>query len=96
MNNDSKYTDNYLLRIQSLTWYVVFILFVVVNILYFLGWDQAKHLAVGGVIVILAATLLKLIVIGEKFRRIKLKRLMIMSYLLLVILLSTALVKYLL
>lgn len=96
MKNDPKYTDANLIRLQSLTWYVVFALFVVVNILYFIGWDQTNHLALAGVIVILVATMLKLFVIAEKFRKIKLTRLVVLSYILLLILLSTALVKYIL
>lgn len=96
MIDEKKYSAKNLIRLQSLTWYVVFALFVTVAILYLIGWPQTDHLAKAGVIVILVATLLKLIVIGEKFRKIKQKRLMILSYILLLILLSTAMVKYIL
>ena len=93
---DEKYTDRRLIFIQSISWYLAFVLFGVVTFLFFLKNEFAPAAAKAGVVMILTLTLLKIFVMAEKFRMIKLSRLVVLSYILIVILLSTVLIKFLL
>jgi len=91
---ENKLTDKKLIAIQQYSWYLAVILFAVVTLLYFLKSPFAQTLALAGVVFILTATLLKLIVMAEKFRAAKLNRLVVMSYILLALLISTIVLRY--
>lgn len=93
---DDKYTDSSLILVQRVSWYLAFGLFALVTVLFFIKSSYAVITAKASVIMILFLTLLKILVMAQKFHMIKLTRLVVLSYILIVILLSTVLIKYLL
>ncbi len=93
---NNKLTDKKLIKFQQYIWYMVVVLFAAVTMLYFLKNPIAPTLALYGIVFILTATLMKLIILAEKFRAAKLKRLVVMTYLLLALLISTIILKYIL
>jgi hypothetical protein len=82
-----------LTRLQSIAWYVFLSLFLSATALFFFESPAANRVAYWGLVVILGFTLAKIIILGEQFRAARLYRFWLLSYLLVVILLSTALLK---
>ena len=85
-----------LIRLQRATWYVTVVYFTLVVALYLINLGPATTLAYWGVVWILAATVVKLILMAEQFRKAKLPRFWALCYLLVLILASIAVVRYLL
>ncbi len=94
--NDDKYTDKYLIIYQKLSWYLAILFFGVIAFLFIINSPLAFRLSQIGIVMILVTTFLKLIIMAEKFRAVRRIRLMILSYFLMLLLLSTILLRYLL
>ena len=91
--NDNKFTDNNLIKYQQLFWYLAIIVFGFITFLYFINSSIAPVLAYAGIILVLVTTLFKLVIMAEKFRTVKRYRLSILSYFLIILLLSTILLR---
>ncbi|UCE25705.1 MAG: hypothetical protein JSU74_06585 [Candidatus Zixiibacteriota bacterium] len=85
-----------LIRIQQITWYLVMVYFAAIYVLFMLDFEGAFELARYGIILILGATVLKLVVLAERFRIARLRRFWLLSYLLVLILAAVAVLRYLL
>lgn len=83
-----------IIMIQSYSWYLTLIYFTVVSVMYFLGMEHTDVYARIGVIFILAVTMIKLFVLGEHFRANHLYRYWLLSYVLVIILICTAMIRY--
>lgn len=94
--NNNKFTDNKLVKLQQISWYLIIIIFSIVAVLYFMNFSIAEKLGEFGVILLLALTLIKLLFMAHTFRSVKQPRLSMFSYFLLFLLLSTILIRYLL
>lgn len=81
---------------QLMVWMAVFVYFSAVTVMLLAGMTVAEPLAKWGVVAILAATVAKLPLIARQFRRTGLSRFTALSYLLILLLLSTLLLGYLL
>jgi len=94
--NDRSPHLNYLIKLQSWAWYLFFACFLVAGGLSFLGTEIAERVTFWTIIVLLLVTIAKLVIIGEQFRRSGLSHMCGLSYFLVLVLLSTILLKYLL
>lgn len=95
MNNEN-YNDKKLISLQTVSWYLALILFGAVTVMHLMKIRFAVELAQISVVIMLILTLSKIFILIIKFKAVKLQRLVYLSYILLVILLSTVLIKYLL
>jgi hypothetical protein len=82
-----------LTRLQSIAWYVFLGLFLTATVLFIFESPAANRVAYWGLVVILGLTLVKIIILSEQFRTARLYRFWLLSYLLVVLILSTALLK---
>ncbi|NOY87809.1 MAG: hypothetical protein GXO93_00260 [FCB group bacterium] len=94
--NEKQFKIEFITRIQKIFWYVAFVYFALLGIMYYFNFSHTHLLAQAGVYFILAATIIKLFVIAEQFHSARLYRFWFLSYLLMFILFSTVLLKYLL
>lgn len=78
---------------QSVLWKLLALWFGLVVTLYFLHEGWAEDAATAGLAFLLVAIPIRVIVMAEQFRRARLHRLALLSYLLLVLLAGTAVVK---
>ncbi len=85
-----------LIKIQQITWYLVMVYFATIFVLFMLDFEGAFELARYGIIIIIGATVIKLVVMAEQFRIARLRRFWLLSYLLVLILIAVALLRYLL
>ena len=90
-----KYFDTtHLIRWQRWSWYIFSAYFAAVTVLYVAGSGLAETLTFWGIAGILGSTLLKISLFVWQFQKAKLYRFSLLSYLLVVILLSTVILKY--
>lgn len=85
---------DFLIKVQQITWYLVICYFALVFALMILSIEAPVDLISYGVVLILAATGVKLIVMAEQFRMSGLKRFWILSYLLVLILVAVVIQRY--
>lgn len=85
-----------ILKIQRFSWYFALGYFAVVSVMYFANSAQVVVFSRLGVIYLLAMTILKLFVLAEQFRSVRLYRFWLLSYALVLILISTVFLRYLL
>lgn len=85
-----------LILVQRTLWYVILVWFAAATLFSFLGLHLGKELAFLGIILVLAATLARLIFLSEFFRRAALFRNWLLTFLLAMILFTAVLVKFLL
>ncbi len=83
-----------LIVLQRALRYLFFIWFLIVTALSLTGNTVATELAFWGIIIVLVGTITRLLLTAELFRRSALYRHWLLSYILLVILLSTVILKY--
>ena len=88
------FNTDILIKVQRVTWYLVLIYFAAISAMFWLDMSQAPVLAPYGVILILAATGIKLIVMAEQYRLAGLRRFWGLSYLLVLILVAIVIVRY--
>lgn len=82
-----------LVRLQAVSWYLFALWFGAVTIMFCAEWPAAADLAFWGVVMILAVVAVIVVLIAELFRRSRLYRYWLLAYMLLVILLSTVVLK---
>lgn len=82
-----------LIRLQRVSWYLIFGCFLLATVLYLLELPIAGRVAFWGLIALLVMTLIKIFLLAEQFRAARLYRFWLLSYTLLFILLSTVLLK---
>ena len=82
-----------LIQLQTISWYLFLGCFLLASVLYLLELPMAGKVAVWGVMVILAMTIIKIIILAEQFRVARLYRFWMLSYILLFILASTVLLR---
>ena len=82
-----------LIRLQRVSWYLIFGCFLLATVLYLLELPIAGRVAFGGLVALLAMTLIKIFLLAEQFRAARLYRFWLLSYALLFVLLSTVLLK---
>ena len=83
-----------LIRWQRWSWYIFSAYFAIVTVMFVAGNRLAETLTVWGIVGILASTLLKIFLFVRQFQKAGLFRFSLLSYLLVVILLSTVILKY--
>ena len=93
--NDKKYSLEVLIKLQRYSWYFVLCYFATASLVYLFQIPIPFAIGFYGVLIVLLITLIKIIVIAEKFRKIHLIRFMILSYSLIVILIITIIIRLL-
>jgi hypothetical protein len=93
MNEKPRYNDK-LVKPQTAVWYLLILCFAVNTILYLFELPIAEKLTEFGIILTVAATLFRLVVVSELYRRLAIKRYQLMSYLLVFFILATILIEY--
>jgi len=83
-----------LIKWQRWSWYIFSAYFALVTVLFVAGSGIAETLTVWGIVGILVSTLLKIFLFVKQFQKARLFRFSLLSYLLVVILLSTVILKY--
>lgn len=91
---DSKYTNENLIKLQHYAWYIALVYFGATVILFVTKSSLAETLAFYGLIYVIAVTILKLFVMAQRFRELKVTRLWVLCYLLVVILISVVILRY--
>ncbi len=90
---ERSFQSKHLIRLQVVSWYLFLGCFVVATVLYALKHPLGDTIAFGGVIIVLIMTIVKILVLAEQFRLARLYRFWLLSYMLLIILLLTILLK---
>ncbi len=93
--NNQKVDSSLLIKLQSLSWYFLFIYFAIAFCVYIFDFQIPLDLGYVGVWIILGITLIKLILIAEQFRKVKLIRITYIAYGLLIIVGLTILLRLL-
>lgn len=86
--NERYFRNDIVVRLQRLFWRLVFFVFAVATGLYAVAPDIAEIVTLGGVIATLLIVAILTITIAELFRKANLYRFWLLSYMLLLILLS--------
>lgn len=94
--NDSGFNTDLLIRLQRLARNLFLVYFAAVSLAWYLGLELKSQMADWGIILILFATIIKLLVMTEQFRKIGMIRIWMLGYALLLVLLSTVILEYLL
>lgn len=92
---ERRYDTTSLIRLQQISWYVALAYFGILAVLAVIGIDNAVDLARYGVIYVLVITLTKLFIMAHQFRAVNLRKFSFLSYLLVLILVSIVLLRYL-
>ena len=92
--NENYFDTTSLIRWQRWSWYIFSAYFALVTVLYVAGSAMAEMLTVWGIVGILVSTMLKIFLFVTQFQKAGLYRFSLLSYLLVVILLSTVILKY--
>ncbi len=87
------FKTRYLIRLQSVSWYLIVGCFLLATILYLQHLAVAGRIAFWGLVALLALTLIKVFILAEQFRAARLYRFWLLAYALFFILLSTALLR---
>jgi hypothetical protein len=82
-----------LVRYQQRAWYLLTFWFGAVSVLHFLDLGAARVTALIGLIGVLATVGGAIVIVGELFRRARLYRFWLLTWLLIIILLSTVILK---
>ena len=93
MNEKPQYNEK-LVKPQTAVWYLLFFWFAVNAILYLFEMPVATKVAEIGIILTVAATLFRLVVVSELYRRLAIKRYQLVSYLLVFFILVTILIEF--
>lgn len=93
--NNQNVDSSLLIKLQRLSWYFLFIYFGIAFCVYTFDFQVPLDLGYVGVLIILGITLIKLILIAEQFRKVKLKRITYIAYGLLLIVGLTILLRLL-
>ncbi len=80
---------------QQVAWYCTLIIFALSAIVYMLSPSVARIMAEGGLLFVLVATLGKLIVLSDQFRKHRLNKYLFLSAALIIVLAVTILVRLL-
>ena len=91
--NKQIFNSEPLIKLQRYSWYFLLVYFIFAFCIYMLGIDMSVDLGFVGVLIVLAMTLVKLLLMAEQFRKMKLTRFTYIAYLLLVILMITIIVR---
>ncbi|HUV29789.1 MAG TPA: hypothetical protein VMY05_01670 [Acidobacteriota bacterium] len=78
-----------LVVVQRVMWYLFLVWFLTTTLLSVLGWPISADLSRWGIIIVLLATLTRLIVLSEMFRRSAFYRYWLLCFMLAALLLST-------
>ena len=92
--NEQYFNLQPLIKYQKIVWKAIFLYFLATIVTYFFDSSLAEKLTVGGLIGILIITLLKIVLFIQQFQKAKLFRFALLSYLLIVLLLSTIALRY--
>lgn len=92
--NNSGFNTGLLIRLQRLARNLFLVYFAAVILASYLGLGLSSQMAVWGIVLILVATVAKLLVMAEQFRMIGIVRIWMLGYALLVVLLSTVILEY--
>jgi len=84
-----------LIRLHQILWYTIFVFFLAVCALYPFDSDLSARIAFWGVILIVAGTVVRIVVLSELFRRARRPGLWALCGVLLVVLIGTIFLKYL-
>jgi|GEM_PF-4672186 len=84
-----------LVKLHTFLWYFLIFWFALAALLYLLELEAAEMFSYTGIVLAIAVTILRLVVISEQFRRLARKRFQLIGYLLILILLVTVILKYL-
>ncbi len=91
--NEHTFNSNLLIKLQDYSWYFLLGYFFFAVIAHLFNFAVPFNSGLIGVLLVLFLTLLKLLLIAEQFRKIKLVRLTYIAYLLLFMILITILVR---
>lgn len=91
--NEVKINSSLLIKLQDVSWYVLLGYFFFAVIAHLCNFVVPFNSGLIGVLLVLFLTLLKLLLIAEQFRKIKLVRFTYIAYLLLFMILITILVR---
>lgn len=91
--NEPKFNSELLIKLQTYSWYFLLLYFLFAFIVYFAGIELSVEVGFPGVLIVLVLTLLKLLLMAEQFRKIKLKRFVYIAYLLLLIIFITIIIR---
>ena len=83
-----------LIRLQRFSWYFALAYFGLVAFMVAVGFEGAVEFARYGVIYVLLVTVAKLFIMAHQFRKVRMNRLVILCYALVLILGSTILLRY--
>lgn len=92
--NNSGFNTGLLIRLQRLARNLFLVYFAAVILASYLGLGLSSQMAVWGIVLILVATVAKLLVMAEQFRKIGIVRIWMLGYALLLVLLSTVILEY--
>lgn len=92
--NNSGFNTGLLIRLQRLARNLFLVYFAAVILASYLGLGLSSQMAVWGIVLILVATVAKLLVMAEQFRMIGIVRIWMLGYALLLVLLSTVILEY--
>lgn len=92
--NNSGFNTGLLIRLQRLARNLFLVYFAAIVLASYLGLRLSSQMAVWGIVLILAATIIKLLVMTEQFRKIGMGRIWMLGYALLIVLLSTVIWEY--
>ena len=93
--NEKQINIKNLVKLHTSLWYFLIFWFALTALLYLLELEAAEMFSYSGIVLAIAVTILRLVVISEQFRRLARKRFQFISYLLILILLVTVILKYL-
>ena len=92
---ENKFQTGGLIRLHQILWYGVFIWFLAVCILYPFNSELATKLSFWGVMLIVAGTVVRVVVLSEVFRRARRTGLYALCGVLLLVLAGTIFLRYL-
>ncbi|MCK4573088.1 MAG: hypothetical protein KAU36_01900 [candidate division Zixibacteria bacterium] len=83
-----------LIKLQQVSWYLALAWFGLIAVMIFAGVEGAVLFAKYGVVYVLVVTVAKLFIMAHEFRKVKMTRFFILCCVLVVVLLSTILLRY--
>ena len=83
-----------LTRLQQFLWYCAFAWFFLVCVLYLFDTSLAASVSHGGVVFVVVVTVVRIVALMEVFRRARLYRFWLLGCVLILVLISTILLKY--
>jgi len=92
--NNSGFNTGLLVKLQRLARNLFLVYFAAVILASYLDLGLSRQMASWGIVLILAATVARLLLIAEQFRKIGIVRIWMLGYALLLMLLSTVILEY--